>query len=67
MKTIPEDEPMPYHSKLGLTKEEYDELTKYLSIVEIVSTGKENIAVELKNDTIYLSRKKNWMTTIYWK
>jgi hypothetical protein len=53
MKPVPEGEPMPYHAKLGMTKEEYDELMGYLNNIEIVSTGKENIEVEIKNDTIY--------------
>lgn len=53
MKTVPEGEPMPYHTKLGMTKEEYEELMGYLNNIEIVSTGKENIEVEIKNDTIY--------------
>ena len=53
LKTVPEGEPMPYHSKLGLTKEEHEELTGYLNNIEIVSTGSENILVELRNDTIF--------------
>jgi hypothetical protein len=57
MKTVPEGEPMPYHSKLGMTKEEYDELMGYINNIEIVSTGKENIEVEIKNDTIYFKSK----------
>jgi len=53
MKTIPEGKPMPYNSKLGMTKAEYDELTGYLNDIEIVSTGRENIKAELNGDTMY--------------
>ncbi len=53
MKTVPQGEQMPYNSKLGLTKEEYTELTSYLNNVELVSSGKENITAELKNDTVH--------------
>ena len=57
IKTVPEGEPMPYHAKLGMTKEEYEELMGYLNNIEILSTGKENISVELKNDTISFKSK----------
>lgn len=52
MKTVPEGEPMPYDEKLGLTKGEYPELMEYMDNVEIVSTGKEDITIEIKNDLI---------------
>ncbi|MFN8357581.1 MAG: hypothetical protein U0Y10_24195 [Spirosomataceae bacterium] len=52
MKTVPEGEPMPYNSKLGLTKEEYTELMGFMDNVEVVSTGKEDIKIEIKNDFI---------------
>jgi hypothetical protein len=57
MKTVPEGQPMPYHSKLGMTIQEYDELMGYLDNIEIVSTGKESIVIEQKNDTIYFKSK----------
>jgi hypothetical protein len=57
IKTVPAGEPMPFHSKLGMTKTEYDELMGYLNDIELVSTGKENIKVELNNDTIYFKAK----------
>lgn len=57
MKTIPEGEPMPYHKKLGLTKSEYEEFINSLNDIEIVSTGKENVMIEVKNDTINFSSK----------
>ena len=52
MKTVPEGEPMPYNAKLGLTKEEYKELMDFMNNVEVVSTGKEDIAIEIKDDFI---------------
>ena len=52
MKTVPEGEPMPYNAKLGLTKEEYTELMAFMDNVEVVSTGKEDITIEIKNDFI---------------
>lgn len=53
MKTIPEGEPMPFHSNLGITKAEYEEMVEYLNSVEIASSGKEKIRIELNKDTIY--------------
>lgn len=53
MKAVPPGEKMPYHVKLGLTKEEYDELMDLMDNIEMVSTGTENIAVQIKNDIIY--------------
>ena len=53
MKTVPEGEPLPYHSKLGITKEEYAKLKGFMDDIETVSTGKEDIQIELKNDIIY--------------
>lgn len=52
MKTVPEGEPMPYHEKLGLTKEEYAELMEFMNNVEVVSSGKEDIIIEVKDDFI---------------
>jgi hypothetical protein len=52
IKTVPEGEPMPYNEKLGLTKEEYSELMAYMENVEVVSTGKENISIEIKDNFI---------------
>lgn len=53
MKTVPQGEKIPYHAKLGLTKEEYMELMNFMDNIEMVSTGKENIAIQIKNDMIY--------------
>ncbi len=53
LKSVPEGEPMPYHSKLGMTKAEYDELMVFMDNIEIVSTGKEIIKTYLTNDTLY--------------
>jgi len=52
MKTVPEGKPMPYHSNLGLTKQEYEELMGYMNNVEVLSTGKEVITIEYKGDII---------------
>lgn len=52
MKTVPEGEPMPYDPKLGLTKEEYTELTGYMENIEVVSTGKEDISIEMADNFI---------------
>lgn len=52
MKTIPKGEPMPYNAKLGLTKEEYTELIGFMNNVEVVSTGKEDIFIQIKDDFI---------------
>lgn len=52
MKTVPEGEPLPYNAKLGLTKEEYIELMGFMDNVEVVSTGKEDIVIEVKDDFI---------------
>lgn len=52
MKTVPEGEPMPYNAKLGLTKEEYTELMAFMNNVEVVSTGKEEIVIEIKDNFI---------------
>ena len=57
IKSVPEGQPMPYNEKLNMTKEEYDELMGYLNSSEIVSTGKENIEVEIKKETIYFKAK----------
>jgi hypothetical protein len=57
LKTVPDGEPMPYHPKLGITQEEYEELMSYFKNIEIVSTGKENITIEIKNDTIYFKSR----------
>jgi hypothetical protein len=57
MKTVPEGEPMPYNAKLGLTKEEYAELLGLMDNVEVVSTGKEEIIIETKNDVIRFKSK----------
>jgi hypothetical protein len=53
MKTVPEGQSMPYNTKLGLTKEEYAELMGYIDNVEVVSTGKENITIEIIGDYIH--------------
>ncbi|GGH16772.1 hypothetical protein GCM10007422_39690 [Pedobacter zeae] len=53
MKAVPQGEKIPYHAKLGLTKEEYMELINFMDNIEMVSTGKENIAIQIKNDMIY--------------
>jgi len=42
----------PKKVKLGLTKEEYTELLGFMDNIEMVSTGTENIAVQIKNDII---------------
>jgi hypothetical protein len=52
MKTVPEGEPMPYNEKLGLTKDEYTELMGFMNNVEVVSSGKEDIVIEVKDDFI---------------
>jgi hypothetical protein len=52
MKSVPKGEPLPYNSKLGLTKEEYAELQGFMDDIETVSTGKEDMYIELKNDII---------------
>lgn len=52
MKTVPEGEPIPYNSKLGLTKEEYTELLGFIDNIETVSTGTQEISIKLKNDVI---------------
>lgn len=52
MKTVPNGEPMPFNEKLGLTKEEYKELRALMDNVEVVSTGKEDIFIEIKDDLI---------------
>lgn len=57
MKTVPEGEPMPYHANLEVTKSEYEELMSYMNNIEVVSTGKENIEIIIKNDTIYFKSK----------
>jgi len=51
-KTIPKGEPMPYHSNLGLTKDEYTELAGFMDNIEVVSTGNENIVIEATTDCI---------------
>lgn len=51
-KTIPKGEKMPYNEKFGLTKEEYSELTNFISNAEMISSGMETVFVENKNDTI---------------
>ncbi len=53
MKAVPQGEKMPYHVKLGLTKEEYMELMGFMDNIEMVSTGTENISIQIKNDVIY--------------
>ncbi|MBO9672823.1 MAG: hypothetical protein J7577_05240 [Sphingobacteriaceae bacterium] len=53
MKAVPQGEKIPYHVKLGLTKEEYTELMSFMDNIEMVSTGKENISIQIKNDVIY--------------
>jgi len=58
MKTVPEGEPMPYHLNMGMTKKEHDELMGYMTNIEMVSTGKEKIDVEIKNDTVYFKSKE---------
>ena len=57
MKTVPEGQPMPYHEKVGLTKEEYAELMEYMNNVEAVSTGQEDIVIEARDDTIRFNSK----------
>ncbi|MBO9595473.1 MAG: hypothetical protein J7599_21400 [Niabella sp.] len=52
MKSVPEGAPMPYDQKLGLTKEEYEELIGFMDNMEVVSTGKEDMAIVVKNDSI---------------
>jgi len=52
IKTVPEGEPMPFNAKLGLTKEEYSEMMGFMNNVEVVSTGKEDIFIEIKDDFI---------------
>lgn len=63
MKTIPEGQPMPYHEKLGLTKEEYAELMDFMNNVEVVSSGKEDIIIEVKDDFIRF-KSKNRLTSL---
>jgi hypothetical protein len=58
MKNAPEGQPMPYHVKLGLTKEEYAELMDFMNNVEVVPSGKEDIIIEVKSDFIRF-RSKN--------
>jgi hypothetical protein len=53
MKALPQGEKIPYHVKLGLTKEEYMELMGFMDNIEMVSTGTENISIQIKNDVIY--------------
>ncbi len=52
MKTVTEGEPIPYNAKLGLTKDEYKELMDFMNNIEVVSTGKEDIVIEIKDDFI---------------
>lgn len=57
-KSIPEGEPMPYHKNIGLTKEEYAELLNYYNNTEILSSGTEDIIIQLKNDTIHFNSQR---------
>jgi len=50
IKTTPKDNKMPYHPNLGLTKKEYDELSKWIEKIEIISTGQEKLKI-IKTDT----------------
>ncbi|WP_298519470.1 hypothetical protein [uncultured Kordia sp.] len=45
MKTVPKGQPMPYHPKLGLTKEEYEEFLKLVKNVEVMSTDTETLII----------------------
>lgn len=53
MKTIPKGNQMPYHVNLGLTKEEYHELEGFIENIETVSTGVEDISIQLTDDIIH--------------
>ena len=51
VRTIPEGETMPYHPNLGLTKEEYDEMSLGLENVQVFSSGQEQIEI-IKDENI---------------
>lgn len=53
MKSIPKGQQMPYHVNLGLTKREYDELQVLMDNIEVVSTGVEDISIQIKNDIVH--------------
>lgn len=52
MKTVPDGQPMPYNSKLGLTEDEYKELQGYLNDIELISSGKYAVTIKSKNNII---------------
>lgn len=52
MKTVPDGQPMRYHPNLGLTEEEYKELHGYMNNIELVSSGKSDVTIKHKNNTI---------------
>ncbi|MGS2765133.1 hypothetical protein [Sinomicrobium sp. M5D2P9] len=51
MKTVPAGEPMPYHSNMGISKDEYDEFQGFMQNARLTSTGRENLEI-LKKDTL---------------
>lgn len=52
IKTVPQGETLPYDEKLGLTKEEYLEMKDFMENIELASTGKEKIKIEVKDSIV---------------
>jgi hypothetical protein len=52
LKSVPQGQPMSYHVKLGVTKEEYAEFMDLIDNIEIISTGTQQITIWTKDDII---------------
>ncbi len=51
-KTVEPGQPMPYHPNMGITEEEFNELQRYMSNIELVSSGTASFRIENENDII---------------